>query len=424
MSTTERVLRVIVLSWILLTASAASADVVTDWNAAALDSIRASNTTPPAASRHLAILHAAIYDAVNGIARTHEPYAVTGRPPASASRIAAASAAAHTVMSAFYPQRQAEHDALHESIRAPLGSTPQVDTGAAWGELVGAELLELRSDDGSADTAPFPGGTGPGEWRPTESFGGVVRPALLPLWGYVRPFIVPDVTALRPPPPPALDSAEYAEEVELVRLYGASDSAVRSAEETEIALFWGYGPGTPTPPGHWNEIAIAVSGQEGLALEENARLFALLNFALADAAIVSWDCKYIYNLWRPITAIALADTDGNPATEPDPEWRPLLETPPFPEYVSGHSTFSAAAAAVLAGFFGRDDVPFAAGSDDLPGVIRWYDSFSEAALESGVSRIYGGIHFTSGNQNGLSSGFAVGEIASGRLGPKGNRSRD
>ena len=153
-------------------------------------------------------------------------------------------------------------------------------------------------------------------------------------------------------------------------------------------------------------------------------MFALLNIALADAAIVSWDCKYGYNFWRPITAIQLADTDGNPATSADPAWMPLLPTPPFPEYTSGHSTFSGAAAVALAAFFRTDHVAFSVGSDDLPGVVRFYDSFSEAALESGMSRIYGGIHFTSANLYGLFTGGQTGAyVVRHSLRPRGNHSR-
>jgi membrane-associated phospholipid phosphatase len=137
-------------------------------------------------------------------------------------------------------------------------------------------------------------------------------------------------------------------------------------------------------------------------------LFALLNIALADAAIVSWDCKYTYNFWRPITAIQEADTDGNPATTPDRSWTPMLATPPFPEYTSGHSTFSGAAAAVMTHFFGKARISFSVESDDLPGVRRSFKSLSQAAFESGVSRVYGGIHFMSANIHGLSSGAAVG----------------
>jgi membrane-associated phospholipid phosphatase len=154
-------------------------------------------------------------------------------------------------------------------------------------------------------------------------------------------------------------------------------------------------------------------------------MFALLNLAMADAAIVSWECKYKFNLWRPITAIQEAATDSNGDTTPDPSWTPLLATPPFPEYVSGHSAFSAAAAVALGYFLGTDAVPFAVGSDDLPGVIRSYQRFSDAALESGMSRIYGGIHFMSANRSGLAVGAAVGQyVCANLLSAKGNRSRN
>lgn len=407
-----------------LTALTVHADVVTDWNTAALDAIRANATSPPAASRNLAILHTAIYDAVNGIARTHQPYHVTYRGPASASMEAAASAAALKVMNALYPARQATHEALHLSIIDAIPNRPQKKSGLRWGEQVGTAILALRSNDGSANTAPYPGSTEPGQWRPTESFGGVVRPALLPLWGQVTCFGIANGSQFRPPPPPALDSERYAEELNFVKDYGATNSAARSAHDTETAYFWAYGARTATPGGHWNEIAQSVVAGADLPIAENARLFALLNIALADAAIVSWDCKFIYNYWRPITAIQLADTDGNDATVADPGWKPLLFTPPFPEYTSGHSTFSGAAATVLAAFFGTDDIEFSVGSDDLPGVVRHYPSFSAASEESGLSRLLGGIHFMSANLHGLRTGADIGEyVMSHSLLPKGNRSR-
>lgn len=387
----------------------AHADVVIDWNSAALDAIRALSTSPPAASRNLAILHIAVYDAVNGIERRHQPYHVQDRAPSGANKEAAASAAARAVMNALYPTRQAENDTLHAAVLGGIRNGQAKARGVQWGEQVAAAILALRSNDGSANTAPFPGSQEPGQWRPTESFGGIVRPALLPLWGLVTPFALTTGSQLRPPPPPALHTEQYAEEVNFVKAYGATNSAVRTRDETQIAQFWAYGAGTSTPPGHWNQIAQVVARSQRNSLGRNARMFALLNISLADAAISCWDCKYLYNYWRPITAIQLADTDGNPATEPDPAWKPLLFTPPFPEYTSGHSTFSGAGAAALAVFFGRDRIRFSVGSDDLPGVVRHYRSFSHAAEESGMSRIFGGIHFMSANVYGLESGANVGE---------------
>jgi hypothetical protein len=389
-----------------------------------VDAIRISNTPPPVASRNLAIAHLAIYDAVNGIRRTHEPYLVTGNVASSASVDAAAAAAGYSVFGSLYPALRAEAEALYSSLLASIKDGPQKQAGIAWGQHVAGTLLEVRRTDGSDKTVVYIPGTNPGAWQPTISFAGIVRPALLPQWGSVTPFGIRSVVPFRPPDPPLLTTAQYAADVNQVQSVGGLNSATRTPEQTEIARFWGYGPGTATPPGHWNQIAQETAFRQRNTLEENARLFALLNMALADAAIVSWDCKYTFNLWRPITAIQRADLDGNPNTSPDPSWTPLLPTPPFPEYTSGHSTFSAAAAVVLASFHHTDNVPFAVGSDDLPGVVRHYNSFSQAALESGMSRIFGGIHFMSANVNGLSSGAALAEdIVFRLLTPKDNRSR-
>jgi PAP2 superfamily len=382
----------------------AHADVVTVWNEAALDAIRARNTPPPAAARNLAILHASIYDAVNGIHRTHDEYLVKARAPASAATEAAVTAAAHTVLAALYPIDQPSFTSISADILSRIPAGPSKDKGIAWGQSVAEQILAARSNDGSTATALWPGSDEPGQWRPTVSFGGVVRPALLPLWGQVTPFALENGAQFQPPAPPALTSADYAAELNLLQAIGGIDSNSRTVEQTEIAQFWGYGPSTATPPGHWNQIAQSVAVGQGNSIEQNARLFALLNIAMADAAIVSWDCKYVYNYWRPITAIQLADTDSNPDTTADLGWAPLLATPPFPEYTSGHSTFSAAAATVLASFFKTDRISFSVGSDDLPGVFRFYNGFSDAAVESGMSRIYGGIHFPSANVHGLKSG--------------------
>jgi hypothetical protein len=402
-------------------------DVVLDWNQAALEAVRARNTPPPRVARDLAILHLAIHDAVNSIARTHESYAFTGHVPAAASRQAAAATAGYHALSALFPhpEDQAMFDTLYADQLSMIPDLPPKRMGIEAGMGAAAAILELRAHDGSDQAGEFAGGTEPGQWRPTISFGGVVRPALLPLWGFVTPFVLAVPDQFRPPAPPALQSSQYAEELEHVKWWGRDQGSLRNHDQTEIALFWGYGPGTATPPGHWNEVAQSAARAQRLTLEQNARLFALLNMALTDAGISCWECKYLFNFWRPITAIAEAHLDGNPDTLPDADWKPLLETPPFPEYTSGHSTFSGAAATVLALFFGNDNVPFSLGSDDLPGVTRNYGSFSEAAWESGMSRIYGGIHYMSANLHGLDAGASIGEwTVQHYLQPKKNRARD
>ena len=209
-----------------------------------------------------------------------------------------------------------------------------------------------------------------------------------------------------------------------VKTFGVAVGSVRTVEQSQIALFWADGAGTETPPGHWNHIAQDVGAAMGNTIEQNARLFALLNIAMADAAICAWDAKYTYDFWRPVTAIRAGDTDGNPATAPDPTWSSFVVTPPFPDYLSGHSTFSAAAATVLAMFYGTDNISFTTGSDFLPGVFRSFSSFSAAADEAAISRVYGGIHFRFASDDGLASGADIGAWTSAHfLQPKGNRSR-
>jgi len=391
----------------------ARADVVTDWNNAALDAIRAGRTAPPVASRSLAILHVSIYDAVNGIARTHEPYLVQSAVPPSASREAAASAAAHEALVNLFPANVASFDALHAAILAGIPNGPQKANGITWGEFVATQILAARANDGSNAIVQPPGGSGPGVWVPTPP---AFLPYLLPQWGFVVPFAMSSSSQFRPPGPPALDSQQYAADYEEVKELGEDVSSTRTEDQTEIALFWADGTGTETPPGHWNSIAQIIGAGQGNTLEENARLFALLNIAMADAAICAWDAKYTFDFWRPVTAIAFA--------EPELNWMPLLVTPPFPEYTSGHSTFSGAGATVLPLFFGTEDLPFTTGSDFLPGVYRSFSTPFDAAEEAGVSRIYGGIHFHSANVDGLQAGSNVGEwTVTNYLQPKHNHRR-
>lgn len=396
---------------VLVTTLATQADVVLDWNDVALEAIRATRMSPPAASRALAITHAAIFDAVNGIRRQYEPcFDANGSlsaklAPNTASIGAAASAAGHASLAYLFPSQVARFDAVYASALAGIPAGAAKSSGVAWGQRCARAILEVRVTDGATDTVPVPPSTEPGEWAPTPP---AFAPYLLPQWAFLTPFAMTDPAQFRPPGPPALNTAEWSADYQLTQQYGSVNSVARTPDQSEIALFWADGAGTETPPGHWNHIATDLARTQGLSLEQNARLLALLNLALADAAIGAWDAKYHYNWWRPITAIRAGDTDGNDATDADPTWTPYLVTPPFPEHTSGHSTFSGAAAAVLARFWGTDDVSFSTGSDFLPGVSRSFPSFSSAADEAGMSRIYGGIHFMSANIHGLAAGADIG----------------
>lgn len=386
-----------------------AADAVIDWNGAALDAIRADRTSPPKASRALAITHLSIYDAINGLQRTHRPYYVAATGPVGASLDAAAAAAGYTALQALFPNAliQSTNLLVHYTTQlAGIPDGPVKTDGLAWGQTVAQAVLALRANDGSTNAVAYTPTNLPGFWRPTPP---AFAPALLPGWGEVTPFVMASSSEFRCHTPPPLLTAAYAFEFNAVKAYGGSSSTLRTANQTEVALFWSDGAGTVTPPGHWNLIAQDVAQRRANTLAANARLFAMLNAALADAAICAWDAKYAYNYWRPVSAIREADTDGNPETEADPTWTPLIATPPFPEYTSGHSTFSRSAATVLAGFFGTDTIEFTSTTDGLPGVSRTYPSFTAAADDAGISRLYGGIHWLSGNLQAQAGGFMIGK---------------
>lgn len=386
-------------------AAPAAADVVTDWNEVLLDAVRTDRTTPPAAARAMAMVHTAMFDAVNGIVGGYEPFMQDWPAPPGASPEAAAAAAAHHVLSELFPaQRDTFDAALEASVDGiPMGRRLR---GMAFGRRCGTSMAFARAADGWDAEVPYEPTDIPGLWTPTPP---AYAPALLPQWPLVTPFCMESGSQFRVPEPPDLAGAAYAADFNEVKALGGVASQDRTPEQTEIALFWADGPGTATPPGHWLMIAQEISEAEGLTLVENARLFALLSLAEADAGICSWDNKFAFEAWRPVTAIQRADEDGNPATEPDPDWMPLLTTPPFPTYTSGHSTFSGAGSRILALYFGADDHPFTTTSDAMPGVERSFASFSEAAEEAGRSRIYGGIHFEYDNVHGLASGRALAE---------------
>ncbi len=401
--------------------SASRADVVTQWNSGALAAIRVNRTSPPHASRALAILHASIYDAINGITRSHERYFVRSKVAASASIEAAASAAAHGVLVALFPAEVPAFDDLHAKVIAAVPDGPRKRTGLEWGERVARDILSWRANDNSDAIVGAPSASGPGAWQRTPP---AFASYLLPQWAFVSPFAIPASSFMRPPGPPSLDSPEWVGDYNEVKALGAVVGSMRTPEQSLIALFWSDGPGTGTPPGHWNSIAQWVSADRRNSIEQNARLFALLNIAMADAAICAWDAKYTSDFWRPVTAIRSGDTDGNPATVADPAWASFLVTPPFPDYISGHSTFSGAAATVLARFYGTDHISFTVGSDGLRGATRSFTSFTAAAKEAGISRLYAGIHFRTAIEDGFSAGIAIGEwTITHYLQPKGNRSR-
>lgn len=389
----------LVAVWLVAQTAPARVDPILAWNEAALQAIKESKTPPPVAARNLAMLHLAMYDAVNAIRPAHESYLIELRPPEWTSPDAAASTAAHRLLAELYPQQRKRLDALYNDLRRQFPQDESCEQGVKLGRHVAEQMLKWRAEDGSDRQGKYEEQDTPGEWKPTPPN---FQAALLPQWPEVTPFSVRDMRRFRIPNPPERNSVEYRSAYLEVRDFGGKESSKRTPEQTEIAHFWADGEGSVTPPGHWNRIAQTVARQKGLSPAENARLFALLNAALADASIACWDCKYRFRVWRPVQAIRESVNVGDPA------WEPLLPTPPFPAYTSGHSSFSAAAAAVLVAYFKTDKVDFSTTSDSLPGVTRRFASFSDAAREAGQSRIYGGIHWQFDNEAGMNGGQAIG----------------
>jgi hypothetical protein len=390
------------------------ADVVTDWNQLLLDALRAENAAPTGGSRTAAMVHAAIYDAINSVLRTHEPYrfSLPGAPGALPE--AAGLAAAYHTLTVLCPSKRALFDAKYASTFAALPSGPGRDEGLRIGHEVATRMLEWRGDDGSTTDVPYIPSDAPGAWRRTAPD---FRPPLAPNWGFVKPFAVPSTDSFPVPPPPRLDDVAYAHAFDEVKAMGARTGHTRTIDQTEIGIFWAYDRGGMGPPPIlYNQLVQVIAQQQGNSLVENARLFALINLAQVDAGIVCWAAKYQYNFWRPITAIQTASSDGNPDTNADPAWEPLGApgagvrpdfTPPFPSYPSGHATFGGAVCRMLERFYGRDDISYPCTSDELSGVVRHYRSFSQADEENALSRVYLGVHWMFDQRVGQASGWAI-----------------
>jgi hypothetical protein len=364
----------------------------------------------------MAILHAAVYDAVNAIAKTNAPYVVDLGAPRHASEPAAAAAAAHAVLVRLYPAQAAILDADLAGSLSQVPDGKAKDQGVRVGEEAAAAILTLRAGDGSAATPiPFVPGSNPGDYQLTPP---AFAQPVFTHWPFVQPFALRSANQFRPPPPPALTSPSYTDSFDEVKSLGAVGSTTRTADQTQIARFWG----APIQ-NYWNEIAQTAALANGTTLVQNARLFALLDLSLADSVIAFYDAKYAYHFWRPITAIRAADNDGNPATAGDPTWTPLATTALDPSYPGAHAVVSAAGADVLSRFFGNNE-NLAVTSEVLPGVERTFTSFSDAADEASLSRIYAGQHFRFDQVAGQRLGAQVADyVTSNFLLPHGQDDR-
>ncbi len=396
----------------LLPRQTAFANVVTDWNQITQNAIRTAGTLPAATPRVTAIVQAAVFDAVNGIERRYTPYHVDFDAPRGASPRAAAIQAAYATLVKLFPSQKASLDAQRMSSLASISEdggaedrdgefedSESIARGLEWGQTVADDILAWRSGDGfNIVLPPFTGGSAVGQWRPTPP---AFRPAVIPQMATMTPFAIISPSQFRPAGPPPLTSDQYAADFNEVKARGRVSASTRTDEQTLIAKFWAANGAIL-----WNQAALFVAAQRHTTLSENARLLALLNISMADASLASWDAKFTYVFWRPVTAIRLAASDGNDATAPDSAWTPLLATPAHPEYPSNHSAASGAATTVLAAFFG-DDTTFTLASDTVPGVLRTYASFSTASDEVNDARVYGGIHFRSACRDGQAMGVSV-----------------
>jgi membrane-associated phospholipid phosphatase len=373
--------------------------VVLEWNLIASNAAVAGGQNSVVQTRTFAMVQAAVHDALNAIDRRYELYVQAPILPIGGSPEAAVSTAAHDVLVALIPSQAESLNTAYATALSTIVDGPAKEIGTAAGQAAASAILTLRAADGAANAnRPYTPGTEPGDYQPTTPGAPVVTPG----WGDVVPFVLKDPAGFRPPRPYSIEHHQYAQDFGEVKLIGAAQSTERSAEQTQIARFWAEPMATM-----WNRIARTVAQQQGLGLWESARLLAVLDFALADATISAYAAKYVYNFWRPITAIRNADLDGNTDTDADPEWTSLLTASNHPEYPSAHSYQAASAAEALAAAFG-DNAHFSIGSVTLPNVTRSFDSFSQAAAEIGESRIYGGIHFRLAVEVGLKRGAVIG----------------
>ncbi len=378
----------------------AHSNEINRWNEVSLSSIRTARLVPPIASRALAMVHIAMFDAVNSIENRYDSYTGTRAVSRAYSSDLAAAAAARSVLTALLPLQKYAFEYAFKPTAERFKNHPRAADSIALGEQIAANLLHARSGDSAYMNSDigYVAEPIPGRWIPTLP---TYESPLLPLWGGVQPFALHKGSQFRPAAPPLLTSAEYQVAASEVLSLGSKNSTSRTADQTEIARFWADGSGTSTPPGHFNLMAKVIAQSHNLDLLQTAHLFAMLNIAMADAAIACWDAKYSYWFWRPVTAIRDSGVD--------PNWEPLLFTPYFPEYLSGHSTFSGAAQVVLSHVFGSDDISITLPSEGLPGVTRTYKKISDATTEAGRSRIYGGIHFEFSNTEGQRLGARIGQ---------------
>ena len=376
-------------------------DIVSDWSLTAYAVIRAANgyADPMAASRVLASMHIAMHDAVNAVDGRYPTHMALEPANTPYDAAVAAAVAAHDVLVGFHPDQTGIAGAALEASLLDAGVGPAVEAGRIVGIAAAAAILADRADDGAGLEENWTEREGAGHYRHVPGWDFLVAPQ----WRSVRPFALTAPDQFRTDPPPPLDSATYAADFAEIAATGRDVSSVRTADESEYAAFW-----YEFSDIGWNRVMRVAARENELDLWDSARLFALVNMGMADAYIAGWDSKIHWDFWRPVTAIAAADDDGNDDTVAIPDWVSYLPTPPIQDHPSTHSALGAAAATVLEGILG--DQGFAMTSTTAFEVAPWrnYESFSSAALENAESRIHAGIHFRSATVAGFELGRSIG----------------
>lgn len=381
-------------------------DVVLQWNRVLMETVRTPGQHPATIMpvRSYAMMHAAIFDAVNSIDGSHTPYLTDVPGSQNASIEAAAAQAAHDVLAALYPTRLAIFDA---ELAASLQGIEEyrAQQGIRVGQIVAERLLAARANDGWTVTPPsFSLPATAGNWQPTPPANAAAQFTHYPS---VLPFAITSNSQFAVNPPPAMTSAQYAVDLNEVKELGAANSATRTADQTKVAQLWA---GVNTPTNFlfvWNNVARSVSESRGITTVQKARLFALLNMSLHDALQTTFAGKFQYGLWRPVTAIRRADEDGNASTTADAAWTSLIVAPPYPSYPGNMAGIGTSQSTILALFFGRDDIVFQHTWEGAGGATRSYTGFAAMANEEARARVYGGIHFTFDNVAGQSVGTSV-----------------
>jgi hypothetical protein len=392
----------------IVVAPASAEDAIADWNLIAETAVRTSGHAPPVAALDFAIVHLAIYDAVQSIDHRHCLY--HGRPRhAIGSKKAAAAKAGHDILVGLFPDQTDTLDTAYANYVNDNAIGPN-DPGLDVGVKAAHDILMLRTNDGRfpPNPPPFLGSNEIGQWRPTPSFlpgpPPSFAPGLAPWVANVTPFAMKSDSQFRVVPPPDLTSEVWARDFNEIKALGSLTSSARTPEQTEIGYFW-----ADSGPVMWQSALRDIARNHVHDIGDSARMFALADVALADAQIACWDSKYFYNFWRPVTSIRMGDQDNNPSTELDADWQPLINTPNFPEYPSGHATTSGAVAQALRLFFGRDRLTFqmTTTNPNAQQKIHTFISFSQAEQDVVNARVYVGIHYRNTDNVSRAQGHRV-----------------